>query len=68
MPVLLISGQNDPVGDMGKGVKSVKKQLDNAGMKNVSMHLLPDARHIVLSEKACGAAEQAYGIIADWLK
>ena len=68
MPVLLISGKDDPVGDMGKGVQSVKKQLDNAGMKHVSMHLLPGARHIVLSEKACGAADQAYGIIADWLK
>ena len=68
MPVLLISGMDDPVGDMGKGVQSVKKQLDNAGMKNVSMQLLPGARHIVLSEKACGAADRAYGILADWLK
>lgn len=68
MPVLLISGKNDPVGDMGKGVQSVKKQLDNAGMKHVFMHLLPGARHILLSEKASGAADQACGIIADWLK
>jgi len=68
MPVLLISGKNDPVGDLGKGVQSVKKQLDNAGMKHVSMHLLPGARHIVLNEEACGAADQACGIIADWLK
>jgi len=68
MPVLLISGKDDPVGDMGKGVESVKKQLDDTGMKHVSMHLLPGARHIVLSEKACGAADQAYGIIEDWLK
>lgn len=68
MPVLLISGQDDPVGDMGKGVLAVKKQLDNAGMKHVSIHLLPGARHIVLSENACGAVDKAYGIIADWLK
>lgn len=68
MPVLLISGKNDPVGDLGNGVQSVKKQLDNAGMKHVSMHLLPGARHIVLNEEACGAADQTCGIIADWLK
>lgn len=37
-------------------------------MKHVSMHLLPGARHIVLNEEACGAADQTCGIIADWLK
>ena len=37
MPVLLLSGQDDPVGDGGKGVQAVKKQLDAAGMKNVSL-------------------------------
>lgn len=67
MPVLLISGKNDPVGDLGKGVQSVKKQLDNAGMKHVSMHLLPGARHILLNEYECGAADQACSLMADWL-
>lgn len=68
MPVLLLSGQDDPVGDMGKGVLAVKKQLDHTGMKRVSVQLLPGARHILLNEKECSAADQAYGIIADWLK
>lgn len=68
MPVLLLSGQDDPVGDMGKGVLAVKKQLDYKGMKRVSLQLLPGARHILLNEKKCGAADQACGIIADWLK
>ena len=67
MPVLLISGQNDPVGGMGKGVLAVKKQMDNAGMKRVSIHLLPRARHIVLNEEACGAAGKACIIITDWI-
>ncbi len=31
MPVLLISGQDDPVEDMGKGVLAVKKRLDSVG-------------------------------------
>lgn len=68
MPVLLISGQDDPVGDMGKGVLAVKKQLDCAGMKRVSVHLLPGARHMLLSENESGAADKAYDIIAEWLK
>ena len=68
MPVLLISGQNDPVGDMGKGVRTVKNQLENAGVKRVSAYLLPGARHILLNEYECGAADKAYSIIADWLK
>ena len=68
MPVLLLSGKDDPVGDMGKGVAAVKKQLDKAGMARVIMHLLPGARHILLNENACGAAEQACGLIVLWLR
>ena len=67
MPVLLISGQEDPVGDNGKGVKAVKKQLDAAGMKDVTLHLIPGARHVLLSECSSGAAEKATGIICRWL-
>lgn len=68
MPVLLISGQDDPVGDGGKGVMAVKKLLDTAGMKNVSLHLIPRARHILLDERESGAADEAVRMIGDWLK
>jgi len=68
MPVLLISGQDDPVGDSGRGVQAVKKQLDAAGMKNVSLRLIPGARHIVLDEHESGAADEAVRMIGDWLK
>ena len=67
MPVLLISGQEDPVGDGGKGVLAVKRQLDAAGLQRVSLHLLPGARHIVLCEEQNGAARQAMDIISKWL-
>ncbi|MBR5302716.1 MAG: alpha/beta fold hydrolase [Clostridia bacterium] len=67
MPVLLLSGEDDPVGDSGKGVLAVKKQLQDAGMKQVSVQLLPGARHIVLEEQACGAAQQAKRAILDFL-
>ena len=68
LPVLLLSGQDDPVGDGGKGVQAVKKQLDVAGMKTVSLHLIPGARHIVLDEHRSGAADEAVRMIGDWLK
>lgn len=67
MPVLLISGAEDPVGDAGKGVRAVKRQLDAAGMKDVTLHLIPGARHILLDEQQSGAADAAVRIIRDWL-
>ena len=68
MPVVILSGQDDPVGDMGRGVRAVQKQLESAGVKRVSMHLLPEARHIVLSENESGAADKAYAVLAEWLQ
>ena len=66
LPVLLISGQEDPVGDGGRGVRAVKKKMDAAGMKHVSLHLIPGARHIVLDEHESGAAEEAIRRIIEW--
>ena len=65
--MLLTSGREDPVGDGGKGVLAVKRQLDAAGLQRVSLHLLPGARHIVLCEEQNGAARQAMDIISKWL-
>ena len=67
MPVLLISGQDDPVGDSGKGVQCVEAAMRKAGMKNVQMKLFPGARHDLLHEEASGNAEEARKIIAMWL-
>ena len=68
LPVLLISGQDDPVGDCGKGVQAVKRLLDAAGMKEVTLCLIPGARHILLNERGSGAADEAIRIIGDFLK
>lgn len=68
MPVLLISGQNDPVGDSGKGVQRVEAAMRKAGMKNVQMKLFPGARHDLLHEEISGNAEEARKMIAEWLK
>lgn len=50
MPVLLISGSMDPVGNFGKGVKEVYDRLEKSGHTNAEMKLYPDARHEILNE------------------
>ena len=44
MPILLISGAEDPVGDYGKGVTAVYKALKKNGC-DVSLHLYENCRH-----------------------
>lgn len=51
LPVLLLSGDEDPVGEQGKGVTRVLKTFERAGIKQVSMKLYP-GRHDILHE-AC---------------
>ena len=48
-PIFLMSGSNDPVGGMGKGVKQVEKWLEKSNHK-VSMKLYPEGRHEMLNE------------------
>lgn len=67
MPVLMISGMNDPVGDMGKGVRQVLAQMRRAGMTNVQMQLYPNARHDVLHEEITGTARAVRDLIFSWL-
>jgi len=67
LPILLISGQEDPVGNGGKGVAHLYKQMKNAGMEQVTFHLYPGARHDIFHEEAGGTAESVRHCIADWL-
>lgn len=48
-PVLLISGEKDPVGGYGKGVREVYEKLKKHDI-NVSLILYPDARHEILND------------------
>lgn len=47
--VLLISGENDPVGDMGKGVRRVFDKLNKTG-HDVKLTLYPRIRHALITE------------------
>ena len=67
LPILLISGQDDPVGDAGKGVQAIFNRMKKTGMENVTMRLFPGARHDLLHEEGSGA-EAARKCIAEWIK
>lgn len=49
LPVLLFSGEKDPVGS-GNGVNKVADQLRAAGVKQVDVKLYPDGRHEMFNE------------------
>ena len=50
MPVCFISGDSDPVGQMGKGVLKVSQQFMEAGIKDVTVRLYHNARHELFNE------------------
>lgn len=50
LPIILLSGADDPVGNMSKGVLLVKKQLERAGIKDLSCKLYENDRHEILNE------------------
>ena len=50
LPVLFLSGDDDPVGDRGRGVQKAAQSLRDAGMRQVEVKLYPGARHELLVE------------------
>lgn len=65
LPVLLISGSDDPVGNNGLGVFKVANQLKNVGLANVAVYLFEHMRHEILNEKN---NQFVYEVIIRWLK
>lgn len=66
LPVLMIAGEMDPVGDYGAGVKKVEQLLTDAGKKNLKTILYKDARHEILNESQC--FNKVCDDILDWIK
>ena len=64
LPIYLFSGNNDPVGENGKGVKEVYEKYKKAGIKNVSIKLYENARHETLNETN---NDEVYNDILKWL-
>lgn len=67
LPVLLLGGDRDPVGDFGKGTEAVNQLLLQAGYP-VKLHRFPGARHMLLHEQSGGQAAQARETILSWIE
>lgn len=50
LPVLMISGDADPVGDYGEGVRKAYDSLKTAGLEDISLKLYQGGRHELLNE------------------
>lgn len=50
LPIYLFSGEKDPCGGWGRGVKRIYERMKNAGIKKVSLKLYPECRHELLNE------------------
>jgi alpha-beta hydrolase superfamily lysophospholipase len=64
-PMLLLSGENDPIGDFGKGVRKTVEQLRNDGFKNITLELYPGMRHEILNEDI---ANEVFAVIEEWIR
>lgn len=49
-PIYFLSGDQDPVGSMGKGVRKVASMFREAGCRDVTVKLYPGGRHEMLNE------------------
>ena len=58
LPILVVSGQNDPVGEFGKGPKIVAQTYRETGIQDVTLQLFPDDRHEILNELDKEAVDQ----------
>jgi len=65
LPIYLFSGNEDPVGDYGKGVMSVAEQFDGAGIKDVTIMLFEGGRHEMLNETN---RLHVFESITDWIE
>ena len=50
LPILLVSGSEDPVGNYGEGPAEVAEKLQEIGCTDVSLILYEDMRHEILNE------------------
>lgn len=65
LPILFVSGKDDPVGAFGKSVTKVYEKYKSAGIHNVSIHLYQGDRHEILNEVD---REKVYHDILRWIE
>lgn len=65
LPIFFVSGADDPVGDLGEGVKRVYNMFKEAGVTDITYKLYENDRHEILNELD---REQVYADLAAWMK
>ncbi len=65
LPLLVVSGEDDPVGGWGKGVRKVHRRLQEAGVTDLTLCLYPEMRHEILNEIN---KEQVWSDLTEWMK
>jgi alpha-beta hydrolase superfamily lysophospholipase len=65
LPILIISGNMDPVGNYGKGVQRVFDMYKDAGISDISMYLVENGRHEILNETT---RNETMEYLYTWLK
>lgn len=64
IPILFISGKDDPVGEFGAGVKDVYQLYNGHGFFSLTLKLIDDNRHEVLNELK---KTTTYKYINEWI-
>jgi alpha-beta hydrolase superfamily lysophospholipase len=65
LPVMIFSGEEDPVGNFSKGPKRMYAYLKNKGFSNLSLTIYPRGRHEMLNELN---KTEVYKNIVEWLR
>jgi alpha-beta hydrolase superfamily lysophospholipase len=64
LPIVFISGQDDPIGDFGMGVEKSVAQLSAQGQTDITIKLYPGMRHEILNEDC---KMEVFQFISTWL-
>lgn len=65
LPILIISGDRDPVGHMGSGPRELEKRYREAGVEDVTLELYAGCRHELLNELD---HEMVENDVLDWIE
>lgn len=65
LPVLFVSGAEDPVGNYGKGVWAAARLLQRANLEDVTVKIFDGMRHEILNETD---KRLVYTFIHDWIE
>ena len=65
LPILLVAGNADPVGDYGRGVRRVAAMLSRAGIQDLHCRIWPGGRHEMHQELQ---KEEVFQTVYNWLQ